>query len=195
MLAVSGGLGLVLFLVMSYLVINQKTVGLDKAIMSFALHHRKKGWTWLMRGFTELGKPIPVALICLFNYFYYAKDSFFANELIICLAVGMILAYLFKITIKRERPDEHRLVQEKDYSFPSYHALGSALIYFSIALELVSKGVGEHWLGLLVCVICFVMIGYSRVYLGIHYMSDILGGWSLGVIIACFVRLVYRMII
>ncbi|WP_168177337.1 phosphatase PAP2 family protein [Vagococcus zengguangii] len=193
MLVVVGCIACLIFSVIVFLVMNHKTNQIDEAVMNFALDHRTRVWTLAMKFFTEVGKAMPVAFICLMNYFYFSKDLFFANELLICLGVGMLVAYLFKITIKRERPDEHRLVQEKDYSFPSYHALGSGLIYFSIILELLSRGASYHWLGLLICVIFLVMIGYSRVYLGIHYISDVLGGWSLGITLACFVRLIYRL--
>ncbi|MGX6961443.1 phosphatase PAP2 family protein [Vagococcus xieshaowenii] len=184
-------ISLVIFIGMIRGVKHNQTTQLDEQVMTFALSHRTFFWTVMMKLFTELGKPIPIAIICLSNYFYFSKDTIFGKQLIITVIVGMVAAYFVKISVKRTRPDEHRLVQEKDYSFPSYHALGAAMVYFSIAAESINYGLKHALMASIICVICFFMIGYSRVYLGIHYISDVIAGWSLGVMIVCLVNFYY----
>ncbi|WP_369073286.1 phosphatase PAP2 family protein [Salmonella enterica] len=81
---------------------------------------------------------------------------------------------------KASRPVGQRLVEEVDASFPSFHATCSSALYCCIAL-----GGGEVYpqflpLLVIICLVIAGMIGFSRVYLGIHYLSDVVGGWLFG---------------
>ncbi len=89
-------------------------------------------------------------------------------------------AYLIKRIVRRDRPIDHRLVEEKDHSFPSAHAATSAAMYGTIALNLgILVPTAVLPMTLLAILLSF-MIGFSRVYLGIHFLTDVIGGWLLG---------------
>jgi len=86
-----------------------------------------------------------------------------------------------KILFARARPDElSRLVDTSGYSFPSGHAMASAAIYGAIAVVLFTRFPSIKWVSLALCTALVLAIGMSRVYLHVHYPSDVLAGWGLG---------------
>lgn len=105
--------------------------------------------------------------------------------LIVSAFVNMILKNLFA----RQRPDVLRLINETDYSFPSGHAMNNSALYTILILltfRYMSNKLNKISLSFLFILIT-IGIGYSRIYLGVHYAGDILGGWLLGFLIAIIV--------
>lgn len=107
----------------------------------------------------------------------YAGGIIFATH-----GVGSLL----KLIIGRRRPATYlpRRWHLKTHSFPSGHALGSAAAYGTVALLLNEVGSGGS-LAALFLVGMIIVIGFSRVYLGAHYPSDVMAGWLLGAAGAC----------
>ncbi len=103
-------------------------------------------------------------------------------SLTICLAGAVVLNFLLKHLFERTRPDVFRVVSESGYSFPSGHAMVSLCFYGMIAYILGRKlptAAGRTVLyGLTVAMI--MAVGLSRIYLGVHYPSDVLGGYIAG---------------
>ncbi len=93
--------------------------------------------------------------------------------------------YILKIIFKRPRPIEHRLISESGYSFPSGHSMAS-MAFYGFLIYLIYKYVENKYLKigficLLSCLI--VLIGVSRIYLGVHYLSDVLSGFLISLIV------------
>lgn len=177
----------VIFLLCCFLVIGKKTDTFDKSVSTAIISHRSNVVTKMMHFFTELGKGTPTMAICLALLFFPDR-----NALALPVGVAVIITAVFcktlKTTIKRERPKDDRLVEEVDYSFPSSHALTSAALYGSIAFSLVGMFPELQVFIIVACVLLPFFIGFSRVYLGIHYLFDVIGGWSLGLCIASLVH-------
>lgn len=97
---------------------------------------------------------------------------------------GAPLAWFFKRVFERVRPDiVPHLVEEASHSFPSGHATYSALSYVTFCIllfPLVPAGLARAYLALAAALIIF-LIGFSRIWLGVHYPSDVLAGWCLGI--------------
>lgn len=105
------------------------------------------------------------------------------------LTAGAILAggatlYLFlKTAFQRPRPDGVWLAAADGYSFPSGHAFGAVLFYGVLAYlgaRMVAGRPAPRYLYIAVCLVIIFSVGVSRVYLGVHFMSDVLGGWIAG---------------
>ncbi len=98
--------------------------------------------------------------------------------------VSVTLTTAIKNIVKRARPAE-RLLQVSGYSFPSGHATNNAAIYICIMLSLLKLCKTRLQKGLVcgVCIFYILMIGISRVYFNVHYLSDVICGWCLGSII------------
>jgi undecaprenyl-diphosphatase len=104
------------------------------------------------------------------------------------ISINLILVFLINTLIKwivhRPRPDEiMRLIEESGYSFPSGHSMISMAFYGYITY-LIYKHVKDKKKRTIYCLLLLFlifMIGLSRIYLGVHYLSDVLGGFALSV--------------
>ena len=99
------------------------------------------------------------------------------------LAIITILNQLLKRILQRPRPTEFRIIEESGYSFPSGHSMISMAFYgyliYLIYKYVENKNVKWILISLLSILIC--LIGISRIYLGVHYTSDVLGGFLISI--------------
>ena len=100
--------------------------------------------------------------------------SIFSN-----LVIVTILNQLLKAILQRPRPTEYRIVEETGYSFPSGHSMVS-MAFYGYLIYLIYKYVKNNyikWISIVLLSILVCSIGISRIYLGVHYTSDVLGGF------------------
>jgi undecaprenyl-diphosphatase len=109
-----------------------------------------------------------------------------------CIGAAVAMAFLIgevgKDVVNRKRPDvPWRIIAlPKSPSFPSGHALESMALYGTAALT-VGRRLRSRWLRVFALVVGLglpLLIGFSRVYLGVHYFTDVLGGWVVGLLLA-----------
>ncbi len=104
--------------------------------------------------------------------------SIFSNLVIIT-----ILNQLIKRILQRPRPTEYRIIEETGYSFPSGHSMVS-MAFYGYLIYLIYKYVKNKylkWISIVLLSILICSIGVSRIYLGVHYTSDVLGGFLLSI--------------
>ena len=90
---------------------------------------------------------------------------------------------ILKILIQRPRPNGFNIINETGYSFPSGHSMVSTAFY-GLLIYLSYKNIKNKILRRSICIILFfliVLIGISRIYLGVHYASDVIGGFFLSI--------------
>jgi undecaprenyl-diphosphatase len=105
-----------------------------------------------------------------------------AGALLLIILVGRALGEAQKYSIARVRPDlEPHLVVVKTSSFPSGHATSSMIFYLTIALALTG-GTRWHRVAAAGAIFLSLLIGTSRVMLGVHWPSDVIGGWAFGLL-------------
>ena len=98
------------------------------------------------------------------------------------VGIGRALSEAQKYWVGRVRPDlEPHLVVVKTSSFPSGHATSSMIFYLTLALVLTA-GTRWHRLAVAGALLLSLLIGASRVMLGVHWPSDVIGGWSFGLL-------------
>ncbi|MDX8458159.1 phosphatase PAP2 family protein [Mesorhizobium humile] len=146
------------------------------------------GPLWLqgaMRDITALGSTAVLVLITTATIVYLLLIRRPATALFMFAAVagGQVLSSLLKLEVDRPRPDlVSHLVTETSLSFPSGHAMLSAVTYLTLgslaARFLPDRRSKVFVLGL--AVLTTVLVGTSRVYLGVHWPSDVLAGWCAG---------------
>jgi membrane-associated phospholipid phosphatase len=126
-------------------------------------------------------KTILVFLLIIVAWLLYKKQKKLLYALVIGLTLSEGITYVSKIIFHRARP-LHGLIVETDYSFPSGHATIAVVFYGFIAFFLLSyykKSVSKVII-ILLTTIGILLIGISRLYLGVHYLTDIIAGYAVG---------------
>lgn len=154
----------------------------DAAIIAFASCLESPVMTAVMKGLTFIGSSIMTTVLTAgavaFLYFVLGHR----RELLFFISVvvgSSLLNIIMKNAFHRERPNINRLIETTGYSFPSGHSMAAFALYGTLAFLLwrhVNGGVGRT---LLIASGLFMTsaIGFSRIYLGVHYPSDVLGGY------------------
>jgi undecaprenyl-diphosphatase len=139
----------------------------------------------MARDLTSLGSIIVLSILTLAvsGYLFLARKSAAAWLMIVAVFGGIGLNDLLKFAFARPRPDlVYQAVRVFTSSFPSGHAELSAIAYLTMAALLAqtqsSFKIGFYLIA--VAALLTILIGISRVYLGVHYPSDVLGGWCIG---------------
>ena len=152
-----------------------------------------KVFTWIGSGYVVA--PITIIAFILLFFVYQYRDQAF---LLVTVVVGtVILNGLLKLYFKRERPEIYRILDETGFSFPSGHTMMAFSLYTIIAYILWRnvKTTLNRVLLILFTIFMIVNISAGRIYLGVHYPSDIVGGFiasPLWVIIAIAVYGLYQ---
>ncbi|MCR1927676.1 phosphatase PAP2 family protein [Enterococcus gallinarum] len=139
--------------------------------------------------FTNFGKALPTIILLLLLYVFPATQTILAPKAAASVLLVSAFAYLIKRIVRRERPNDHRLVEEKDHSFPSAHAATSAALYGTVAMNMAFLLPPAVLPMSILAVLLSFMIGFSRVYLGIHFLTDVIGGWFLGLAVAALITI------
>ena len=117
----------------------------------------------------------------IYYYFWWRRYREEARFFILACLGGFILNTGLKLFFSKPRPELwHQLISEKSFSFPSGHALGSMVLYGFIAHELATHYPRFAKLIYSLTVILIAAIGISRLYLGVHWPTDIIAGYGVG---------------
>lgn len=153
----------------------------DHTVIHFIQGLESEPLTIVMKFFTRIGSfpsiMVIFLLVLIILVFYKSKV-----KLLIFGAVVLgtpILNTILKLSFHRVRPNLHRLIEIGGYSFPSGHSMNAVSVYCVIAYLLWNQIPGR--IGRIVLIITtslfILMIGISRIYLGVHYPSDVLAGY------------------
>jgi undecaprenyl-diphosphatase len=176
------GLGCALaFAVLAALVVRGASFPLDASLTDVVQGLPVPTWLWV--ACTELGGdvrgPIGIALV---GGALFSRRFRLALVVAVILVVATLFTDLVKDAVARPRPPGEALVPTTGYSFPSGHALGSAVTYGLLALVAwrspATPRVRRAAAVAGVTIPC--LVGLSRVALGVHYPTDVLGGWLAG---------------
>jgi undecaprenyl-diphosphatase len=175
-------------------------VRIVRSLRSAADPSRPKGPAWMegaLLDLTALGSPTVLGLVVLIIAGYMLVQRRFVTAIVVlCTSIsGEVINEALKAFFARPRPSiVPHLRDVVTASFPSGHAMESAIIYLTLGALLMR--VAEGRLAKLYCMatamfLTFV-VGVSRIYLGVHYPTDVIGGWILGFTWAAITRLATR---
>lgn len=157
---------------------------LDRTIAEALYAGASPALVTIARAFTALGEPtlLIAAGIVVAAALWFSGRGRFAAALVLVVLLGRALSESQKYWIARARPDiEPHLVLVKTSSFPSGHAASSMIFYLALALALTS-GTRWHRAAAAAAILLSLLIGTSRVMLGVHWPSDVIGGWTFGLL-------------
>jgi undecaprenyl-diphosphatase len=158
--------------------------GIDRAVYEALYAGRRPVLLAIARGFTFLGEPTLLigagALVAV--WLWHRGRGRLGLALLLVTLTGRFLGEAQKYWIARARPDlEPHLVLVKTSSFPSGHATSSMIFYLALALALSAHS-RRRFAAAVAAILLSLLIGTSRVMLGVHWPSDVIGGWTFGLL-------------
>ena len=171
---------------------NNEIISIDVFMHDLVVNNlRSDGLTFIMLFITNFCNPIILILLSLV-ILLICKDKKMGLIIMINLLVSILLNIIFKGIIQRDRPLEDFLIIESGYSFPSGHSMVS-MAYYGLIIYFIYKKIKDKrvrnvlmfLIGLLI-----LAIGFSRIYLGVHFASDVIGGFLISIIyLVCAIKL------
>ena len=167
---------------------------IDRTILVRVVAARTPWLNGVMLDITSLGSATLVVLFSILAVAVFASLRKWRSALQVCAAtvVGALWTMIAKSSIERARPPSYlRLTEAAGYSYPSGHATASAALYLTVAL-LICRYVPARRarFGVIAgAVVLILLVAFSRVYLGVHYPSDVISGICVGVASALLVDL------
>ncbi len=182
---VFGLLALYAFSELSSEVMEQETQALDLAVLEWLHQYRSPALTLLMRGFSAMGSEVvTVALLVGLVWLGRQRRWGAAVSLLLVTAGAQLLNNVLKDLFQRARPSPVvALFAAQTFSFPSGHAMVSAAFYCFVAYlgwRLLRGWWRLAWVSGLALLV--LLIGISRMYLGVHYLTDVVAGYIAGFI-------------
>ena len=169
------------FLIIMAAVSDHDVLSFDTAVYDFAQSCQFSALTFIFRIITELGGAVVLSLATVV-LFFAIKNKRLSFAILGNIVGVLIVNQAFKFLIQRPRPDEAlRLIDESGYSFPSGHSMCSMAFYgFLIYLSFrYIEDKRRSWLATIGLGVLVLLIGFSRIYLGVHYASDVVAGFLL----------------
>ena len=122
-------------------------------------------------------------VIATITLFIVIKNKKIGISILSNVAIVTVLNQLIKRILQRPRPTEYRIIEETGYSFPSGHSMIS-MAFYGYFIYLIYKYVKNKyvkWISIILLSLLICLIGISRIYLGVHYTSDVLGGFLISI--------------
>ena len=169
----------VLFIGLVYLIKSNNIVDFDNYVYNLVTSNMSDGLTSFYKVCTFLGSTLFMVLLCLVLFIVFIifkrKDIAFIEASV--LIISTILNNVIKLIIRRERPEVLKLVIEKSFSFPSGHTMASVSMY-GILIYIVNKSNLAKKYKIVISIILGIipiLVMLSRIYLGAHFASDVIG--------------------
>ncbi|WP_312098839.1 phosphatase PAP2 family protein [Niallia sp.] len=186
-----------LFYVIAKRVTSTDIITFDKTIIHFIQSFISDDLTIWVERVTFLGSIlfIATAIVIISILLLWRRKYTLMIFFISANSLGAILNKLLKWFFKRERPDILPVIIEKGYSFPSGHSMGSLIFFGSCAYLCIHivNSTGKKIFAYTIACLFILLIGISRIYLGVHYPTDVVGGYSIGIAYSAICILAFRL--
>lgn len=182
LLLLSCGVFLLFFLLLTYSVVTGGTLALDEALIQRVSTLEHPFLTGTLIALSYIGSTTPVVvislvlIIILYQFTKKKRDVIFFAVVSLC---SVTLNVLLKSYFQRERPTIIIMIEETGFSYPSAHAMAAFTLYGAVTFlfwrHLKNRKSRRLLVGAAACMI--LLMGFSRIYLGVHYPSDVIGGY------------------
>jgi membrane-associated phospholipid phosphatase len=159
----------------------------DHEVAGWFHAHLTRTFVSVLRAFTEFGSGEWIGAVLFFVALYFVWKKWWPSLVTLIVAVpgGMLLNEWIKVLVHRQRPFvDGPFVDWSGYSFASGHTIGATLLYGQLLLFILPAFKGRHWrlLSILSAISLVALVGFSRIALGAHFLTDVLAAVFFGII-------------
>lgn len=170
----------ILFLIIMLLVILGKASGFDQIVYDVVISCRNHFFDFYFTTVTKFANTSTIVFVVILFVIIFRNR--YALFLIVSSIDCFLLTTIFKYLVARSRPTGLKLIQQGGYSFPSGHTMFAVCIYgylFYLAITKIKNKILRYSVSILLLLV-ILSIGVSRIYVGVHFASDVLAGYLLG---------------
>ncbi len=156
---------------------------LDNQIYNLLRSIENANITCIMIFISYMGSAIALVVLSI-GLYILIKNKKNSKFIVLNLILSYFLNETLKLIIRRQRPPRLQIIAENGYSFPSGHSMIS-FAYYGFLIYLVNKNIKNKKIKTPLIVflsLLILVIGISRIYLGVHYVTDVIGGFVFGFI-------------
>jgi undecaprenyl-diphosphatase len=171
------------FIIITALVVTDNIAWFDDSVYNFIIGLRSNPLDFILKTITRLGDTVVIMIIVVLTLIILNKRErvIFGSSTIITVTLNQTIKHI----LQRPRPDHLRLIKQGGFSYPSGHSMIAVCVY-GIMIYLINKKVQNKKLKIALSILLTILIltiGISRIYVGVHYPSDVLGGFILSTVI------------
>jgi membrane-associated phospholipid phosphatase len=194
LIAVVSGIAISVFADLGEDVAAKSTTAFDSSVRAWVISHQIPIIYKLALVITWVGSPAVMVLLAVAAgvWFYGRGGTSKAGVVIAAPAIGGLLSGVIKVLFGRVRPAGAALFNEKSFSFPSGHAATSAAVVVTLCYVMAREGMISWTTAIVVGGGIPLIVGLTRVYLDVHWTTDVIGGWAVGLFVAALSAALYE---
>ena len=194
LIAVVSGIAISVFADLGEDVASKSTTAFDNSVRTWVISHQNPVIYKLAYVITWIGSPAVMVLLAVAAgvWFYGRRGRSKAGVVIAAPAVGGLLSGVIKVLFGRVRPAGGAILNEKSFSFPSGHAATSAAVVVTLCYVMAREGMISWTTAIAVGGGIPLIVGLSRIYLDVHWTTDVIGGWTVGLFVAALSAALYE---
>ena len=173
-------ISIILFIIIAISISLYDNIPLDSNIYNTIKNIINPTNTHIFKIITFTASTLGIIIICLLSFIINKKSGILLTfNTIIITAINLISKLIFR----RDRPIINQLVFEDTYSFPSGHTITATVVYGFIIYLIYKSNLSkkEKSIYISILILLILLIGLSRIYLGVHYFTDVIGAMALGI--------------
>jgi membrane-associated phospholipid phosphatase len=175
-------------------VAKNSTTSFDNSVRAWMISHQNPVLYKIAYALTWIGSPAVMVLLAIGAgiWFYMRRGRSKAGVVVAAPAVGGLLSGVVKVMFGRVRPAGAALLNERSYSFPSGHAATSAAVAVTLCYVMAREGMISWRTAIAIGGGVPLVVGLTRIYLDVHWTTDVIGGWTVGLFVAAMSAALYE---
>jgi undecaprenyl-diphosphatase len=194
LIAIVSGMALLIFADVGENVAEQSTGPFDNAVRAWIASHQNPLLYKIAYAITWIGSPTVMVFVAIAAgvWFYHRRGRSKAGVVIAAPAAGGLLSGVVKLVYGRARPAGAALLNERSFSFPSGHAATSAAVMVTLCYVLARERAISWPAAIVLGGSVPLIVGLTRLYLDVHWTTDVVAGWTVGLFVAAMSAALYE---